>query len=138
MREIKVVEVEYLAHSLARKFLSWDEPICDFSTRYPGILESCLRKTFQTYDGRDLYPNLADKAANLFYFMNKNHPFLNGNKRIAVTTLLVFLSLNGKWLKVNPEALYQMAVDVAASKPSYKDSVVKEIKRFLLDGTRKE
>ncbi len=134
MREVKVVEVEYLAHSLARKYLSWDEPIPDFSTRYPGILESCLRTSFQTFGGRDLYPTLIDKASNLFYLMNKNHPFLNGNKRIAVTTLLVFLSFNGKWLKVSPEALYQIAVDVAGSKPQYRESVLKEIKAFLREG----
>ncbi len=134
MRRIRVSEVEHLAYDLARKHMSWDEPIPDFSTRYPGILESCLSTVFQTFDGKDLYTSLADKSSILFYFMIKNHPFLNGNKRIAVTTLLIFLYLNNKWLDVSDEALYQMALDVAESKPQFKESVVKYIKRFLLDG----
>jgi death-on-curing family protein len=134
VKPIKISEVEHLAHQLARKHMTWDEPIPDFSTRYNGILESCLATIFQTYGGKDLYRSLADKAATLFYLMIKNHPFLNGNKRIAVTTLLVFLSINGKWLKVRGESLYELAVEVAGSNPKYRESVVKEIKKFILAG----
>jgi death-on-curing protein len=131
MREIKISEVEHLAHRLARKHLSWDEPIPDFSTRYAGILESCLATAFQTYGKRSLYKTLDDKAAIIFYLMIKNHPLLNGNKRVAVTPLLVFLVLNDKWLSASPEELYQIAVEVAESNPRFKDGVVSEIKKFV-------
>ena len=53
---------------------------------------------FQSFSGKDLYPTLATKASILFYLMIKNHPFQNGNKRIAITTLLTFLYENGKWI----------------------------------------
>ncbi len=67
----------------------------------------------------------------LFYFMNKNHPFQNGNKRVAVTTLFTFLDKNKKWLKLDVVELYNFAKWVAASNPRLKDETVQAIKRFL-------
>ena len=134
MRPIRISEVEHIAHDLAKKHLEGDEPIPDFGTRYHGILESCLATVFQTFDGKDLYPTLIDKAAMLFYLMTKNHPFFNGNKRIALTTLLVFLTMNNKWLDVQPEPLFQISIEVAASNPKYRESVVTEIKKFIRRG----
>ena len=93
-------EVEFVAFTLARETLSFNEPIPDFSTRYPNILESCLAAPFQSFSRKSLYSTLYLKAAVLFYLMIKNHPFQNGNKRIAMTTLFVFLHMNKKWLKV--------------------------------------
>ena len=137
MRPIKISEVEHIAHTLARKYLEWDEPIPDFETRYPGILESCLATVFQTFAGKDLYPTLIDKAAMLFYLMIKNHPFLNGNKRIALTTLEVFLVMNNKWLNVQGESFYQTSIEVAESNPKYRESVIKETKKFIRGGLAK-
>ena len=67
---------------------------------------------------------LTGKAAILFYLMVKNHPFQNGNKRIAVMTLLFFFYKNGKWLEVDDERLYRMAVGVARSKSKVKDDIL--------------
>lgn len=131
MKPITIREVESLALELAQKHLEFNEPIPDFSTRYPGILESCLATAFQTYQKRDLYPGLLDKAAIIFYLMIKDHPFVNGNKRIALTTLLVFLYLNSKWLRATNEETYQLAVWVAESNPQLKRGVVLAIKEFL-------
>jgi death on curing protein len=131
MRPITIQEVEVLAHKLAKEQMSWDEPIPDFGTRYPGKLESALSNAFQTYGKKDLYPTLIDKAAITFYLMIKNHPFINGNKRIAVTALLVFLFVNDRWLRVGHEDLYQFAVWVAKSNPQTKDGVVLAIKEFI-------
>jgi death-on-curing family protein len=134
MRAIRIEEVERLAHKLAQAHLTFDEPIPDFSTRYPGNLESCLKTTFETVaGGRDPYRGFVNKAAILFYLMIKNHPFFNGNKRVAVTTLLTFLAFNDKWLKVTNEQLYQQAVEVAQSNPKYMESVVKDIHMFIKD-----
>ena len=63
--------------------------------------------------------------------MLKNHPFQNGNKRIAITTLCVFLSLNNKWLKVELEEFYDFSVYISASQSSDYDGVVSDIKKFL-------
>src|SRR3989344_1819753 len=101
MKTVTIREVEYLAYSLAQELMSWDEPIPEFASRFPHTLESCLATPFQMFGGKPLYKGLIDKAAMLFYLMIKNHPFKNGNKRIAVTTLVVFLYRNNKWLTVD-------------------------------------
>lgn len=131
MKPITVKEVELVAFELAKQQMEWDEPIPDFGSRFPRILESCLANAFQTYAKRDLYPKLIDKTAIIFYQMIKNHPFLNGNKRIAVTTLLTFLYLNDKWISVSNEQMYQLAVWVAEGQAEFKDGVVLAIKNFL-------
>ncbi|MCD6539723.1 MAG: type II toxin-antitoxin system death-on-curing family toxin [Candidatus Omnitrophica bacterium] len=133
MKIITVKEVEYIAFRLAKELLSFNEPIPDFSTRFPNILESCLSVPFQIFGGKSLYPTLVSKAAILFYLMIKNHPFQNGNKRIAMTTLFVFLYKNKKWLKVDTQELYNFTVWMASSPPSVKDQTVKAIEKFLKD-----
>jgi len=128
---ITLSDVEYLAFRLAKEHLSFDEPIPDFSTRFPNILESCVLTPFQTFSGKALYPSLVTKASVLFYLLIKNHPFQNGNKRIAITTLLVFLLFNGKWIRVNTQELYNFTVWVAQSPSSFKDQVVDAIQKFI-------
>ena len=66
--------------------------------------------------------------------MIKNHPFENGNKRIAVMTLIVFLAINDKWLTVGRDNLYKIAVYVAESKPNTKDVIVENLNKFLEEG----
>lgn len=129
---LSVGEVEYVAHALAADWFGDDEPIPEFSTRYPDRLESCLQQPFVELMGLDPYPGLAAKASILFYLMTKNHPFMNGNKRLAVTTILNLLAKNGKWLKASPEALYRIARKVASSDPREKDVVVKALELFIV------
>ena len=131
MRIITLREVEYIAFKLAREEFSFDEPIPDFSTRFPNALESCLAVPFQKFSGKSLYPTLISKAAMLFYLLIKNHPFQNGNKRIAMTTLFVFLYRNEKWIKVDTQELYNFTVWVAQSPPTVKDETVKATEKFL-------
>jgi len=131
IKSLTLEHVEQLAHRLAREIMSWDEPIPDFGSRFPQVLESCLATPFQTFSKKDLYRTLKDKAAILFYLLIKNHPFENGNKRVAVTSLLVFLQFNGYWLKTTPDELYRLAVWVAESMPIAKDGVCKSITDFI-------
>ena len=131
MEKITVKEVEYLSFRLARETMSFNEPIPDFSTRLPNILESCLATPFQTFGGKSLYPTFLFKASMLFYLMIKNHPFQNGNKRIAMTTLFLFLHKENKWLKVDTQKLYNFTIWVASSPPELKDETVKAIEKFL-------
>lgn len=130
-RRVTVEHVRYIAHALAVETMGWSEPIPEFETRFPNVLESCVVTPFQRYARRDLYKGLSGKAGALFYFMIKNHPFQNGNKRIAVTTLLVFLDLNGKWIEADREELYNFAKWVAASPPEAKDEVIRSIDGFV-------
>lgn len=131
MRIITVADVEYLAFRLAKEHLSFDEPIPDFSTRFPNVLESCVVTPFQKFSGKSLYPSLMAKASILFYLMIKNHPFQNGYKRIAITTLLTFLLGSGKWLKADTQELYNFTLWVAQSPSEFKEQVVAAIQKFI-------
>lgn len=131
VKSLTIEEVEYVAHRLARELMAWDEPIPPFKTRFPHILESSLAVPFQKFRRRKLYPTFLDQAAILFYLMIKNHPFQNGNKRVAVTTLLVFLDKNGKWIRTDAVELYNLAKWVAESNPRLKSETAQAVKRFL-------
>ena len=131
MKTITIKEVEYIAFKLAREMLTFNEPIPDFSTRFPNALESCLAVPFQKFSGKSLYPTLVSKAAILFYLLIKNHPFQNGNKRIAMTTLFVFLYRNGKWLKVDTQELYNFTIWVAQSPRTVKEETIAATQKFL-------
>ena len=131
MQILTVSEVEQVAYELARKLLSFKEPIPDFSTRYPNVLESCLAAPFQRYK-KFLYHGFYAKAAVLFYLLIKNHPFQNGNKRIAVMTLIYFLYKNKKWIEVDSREFYNFAVWVAESNPRLKDETLLAVKKFIM------
>lgn len=128
---LNIAEIEYMAHRLAKETMSWSEPIPDFSTRYTNALERCIEAPFQFFGGRPLYPGLLKKASIMFYLMIKNHPFQNGNKRIAMTTLFLFLHKNKKWLNVDTRELYNFAKWVAESNAKLKESTVDAVETFL-------
>ncbi len=131
MRTISVADVEYIAYDLAKKLMTYDEPIPDFITRFPNVLERCLVQPFQSFEGKNLYKGLIKKTAILFYLMIKNHPFKNGNKRIAVSTTLFFLADNDKWLKISNQELYNFAKWVAESNANLKEATVDAIEKFI-------
>lgn len=131
IKRITILEVEYIAFKLAKHFLEWDEPIPAFGTRFVGRLESCIAQPFQSFNHKLLYRGIVSKSAILFYLMVKNHPFENGNKRIAVTTLLYFLEENGLWLKTSSESIYHFAKEVAKSDPREKEKIVESITTFI-------
>ncbi len=131
IKRLSIADVEYIAHRLAKETMTWSEPIPDFSTRYTHALERCLEAPFQAFGGKQLYPSLLKKAAILFYLMIKNHPFQNGNKRLAMTTLFIFLFQNKKWLKVDNQELYNFAKWVAESNAKLKDATLVAVETFL-------
>lgn len=133
-----LAEVEYVAFRLAKELMEYGEPIPPFDTRYPEKLESCLQTPFQTFNRKGLYKTFEDKAAILFYLMIKNHPFQNGNKRVAVVTLYYFLESNNRYLKVSNTNLYEFAKYVAASNPADKTKLIETIKEFVTKHTKKQ
>lgn len=128
---ITIKEIKFIAYRLAKDTMGWDEPIPEFETRFPYALESCVASPFQKFSGKFLYKGLIGKASILFYLLIKNHPFQNGNKRIAVTTLLIFLYLNKKWLKASATELYNLAKWVAQSPAEAKEEVINYIEKFV-------
>ncbi len=131
IKRINLADVEYVAFVLAQKFMEWNEPIPDFKTRFPYKLESCIETPFQTFERKSLYEGLVSKSSILFYLMIKNHPFQNGNKRIAVMTLMFFLIQNGKWLSLSNESIYKFAREVAESKAENREQVILSINSFI-------
>lgn len=131
IKRLTITDIEYVAHTLAKQTMTWSEPIPDFSTRYTNALERSIEAPFQTFGGRQLYPTLLKKSSIMFYLMIKNHPFQNGNKRLAMTTLFIFLFQNKKWLKVDNQELYNFARWVAESNAKLKEDTVRAIETFL-------
>ena len=89
--------------------------------RDENLLDSAIFSPFQTFGGQDLYPMLAEKAARLGYGLVKNHPFLDGNKRIGTHTMIVFLKANGINLKCSNTDLIHEILSVADGSISYED-----------------
>ena len=79
-----------------------------------GMLDSALNAPFQTLGGADAFPSLQHKAARLCYGLVKNHPFVDGNKRIGAHAMLVFLALNGIELQHSQAELADIILKLAA------------------------
>jgi prophage maintenance system killer protein len=100
---------------------------------------SSLATIYQTYNGIDLYPSVEEKAANLLYFITKNHSFTDGNKRIAAFLFLYFLERNGILYHKNgnkriaDNALVALTLMIAVSKPEEKETMVKVIVNLIND-----
>ena len=82
--------------------------------RDEGMLDSALSAPFQTFGGEDVYPSLQQKAARLCFGLVKNHPFVDGNKRIGAHVMLVFLALNGVELQHSQAELSDVILQLAA------------------------
>ena len=83
--------------------------------RDEGMLDSALNAPFQTFGGEDIYPSLQQKAARLCFGLVKNHPFVDGNKRIGAHVMLVFLALNGIELQYIQTELSDIILQLASS-----------------------
>ena len=87
-------------------------------TRERNLLDSALKSAFQTFDSKELYPEIIDKAAQLCYSMIENHPFVDGNKRIGVHLMLVFLELNNIKINYTQKELIDFGLGIASGKIS--------------------
>ncbi len=89
--------------------------------RDESLLNSALNAPFQTFDGKELYETIEEKGARLGYSLIKNHAFLDGNKRIGILVLMVFLEVNGVPLRPTPEELTRVTLDVASGELGYEE-----------------
>ncbi len=108
-----------------------------FGREREGGLEGILGNIGQSFDGKQLYPNIESKAAHLLYFVIKDHPFIDGNKRIASLLFVLFLKRNNYLLdkkgekKINDNALVALALLVAQSNPKEKETMIALITNLL-------
>ena len=101
-----------------------------------GSLEAIIGSVYQTAFGEELYPSVQEKAANLLYFIVKDHPFTDGCKRIAASIFLHFLSKNGLLFRneqkiISDSTLVAITLLLAESKPEEKEIMVNVIMNFL-------
>lgn len=139
-REFNYIDTELMekmCHPLAvAVFDTKEDPIVEFRDHELSLLDSALSSPKQTFGQKELYPTLSEKTAILYYNLIKNHPFKNGNKRIATATLLVFLHVNEHWLsgdkRETEDYLVALAKNVAASAGSEKkDYFLAELRNWL-------
>lgn len=108
-----------------------------FGNEKDQSFQSSLETIYQTFDALDLYPTLEEKAANLLYFVVKNHSFSDGNKRIAAGLFIYFLSINHKLLnefgikRIGDNALVAITIMIAESKSEEKDIMVKLVVNLI-------
>lgn len=102
-----------------------------------NAFDSSLGAISQTFNDKDVYPSIAEKAANLLYLIIKDHPFYDGNKRIGALLFVVFLTINDYHLakngetKISDRALTALALLIAESRPSEKGLLVALICKLL-------
>ncbi|NCN11220.1 MAG: type II toxin-antitoxin system death-on-curing family toxin [Leptospira sp.] len=89
--------------------------------RDTGLLESAINQPMTSFDGISLHPTIIEKAAAYLYYLCKNHPFLDGNKRVALASSLVFLDINGYDILDPNETLYDFVIGVAEGKFKIED-----------------
>ena len=101
-----------------------------FGKKRGEMFEGNLVTIFQSFEGEELYPSIPEKAANLLYFVIKDHPFYDGNKRIGALLFILFLTLNDCHLtskgetKISDRALTAIALLIAESEPKEKGLIV--------------
>jgi len=99
--------------------------------------KSALGTIYQTFDGKELYPSIEEKGANLLYFIVKNHAFSDGNKRIAAALFIYFIGMNGILYRADgskrlaDNALVALTLLIAESRPEEKDTIVKVIVNLI-------
>ena len=109
-----------------------------FGNEKDESFEGSISAVYQTFDGKDVYPTVQEKAANLLYFITKNHSFSDGNKRIAATMFLYFLNKNGLLFKnglkqIEDNTLVALTIMIAESKPEEKELMVNLVMQFLTE-----
>jgi death-on-curing protein len=128
--------------ALHAKLAAWaddkgEEPIPPFKLSKEADLESLINAPRGNFFGYVTYPSLEEKAAIIFYSINKNQIFLNGNKRMSTLALNVFLQINGKKLDLQADELTLKALELSKTAsldfPKIKEDLVKWVRDHVCD-----
>ena len=98
--------------------------------RDEGLLDSAVNTPFQTFSGQDLYPTVLEKAVRLGFGLIRNHPLIDGNKRIGTHAMLVFLNLNSITLSYEDDELISTILSVASGEMDA-DGLLKWIQQHI-------
>ena len=107
-----------------------------FGKEKDDSFKGSIGNIYQSYAGQEIYPSLEEKAANLLYFVTKNHSFYDGNKRIAATMFLYFLDKNGVLFVdedklIDDHTLVALTIMIAESRPEEKEMMISVIMNCL-------
>lgn len=136
--EINYKEAIISINELKNQLIEQKEATELFGNQKDQSFEGILKSVTQTFDGIYLYPTIEEQAANLLYFIIKNHPFSDGNKRIGAFIFVWFLEKNKHLLKnngenkINDNALIALALLVAQSNPNEKELMIKLICNLII------
>lgn len=125
-----IVTAQYLANALSelKKFLIAKKEASQLfgQENNPGSFGAIIGNIFQSFNGKDLYPANEEKAAHLLYFMVKNHPFIDGNKRCGAFAFVWFLKKAGilDLSRFTPQALTALTLLIAESNPAHKKNMI--------------
>lgn len=131
--DFEIASVHSAIASLKRDLAEKGEATALFGQERGHGLEGIIGSIYQTFGGRSLYPSVEEKGAHLLYFVIKDHPFSDGNKRIGTFLFVLFLQVNGllDQLHFDNKGLVALALLTAASEPSQKDLLVRLIMNLL-------
>jgi death-on-curing family protein len=128
--EINYEEAVLAISELKNKLIKEGEATSVFGNQKDNSFKGLLGNVVQTFDGNYLYPSIEEQAANLLYFVIKNHPFSDGNKRIGAFMFIWFLDKNQHQLKksgelkINDNALVALSLLIAQSSPNDKELMI--------------
>ena len=135
--EIKFDEAVEAVHELKKQLIAQKQATDLFGKQKDESLKGILGNVVQSFGGKYLYPSIEEQAGHLLYFVIKNHPFVDGNKRIGAFLFIWFLEKNkhrfrkNGELKINDNALVALALLVAQSNPDEKDLMIKLIVNLI-------
>lgn len=137
--EIDVKEAMHAINSLKKRLILQEEATSLFGNSKNDAFAGILGNIVQSFNGKYLYPSIEEQAAHLLYFIIKNHPFVDGNKRIGAFMFIWFLQKNKHHLKnngkekINDNTLVALALLVAQSLPDQKDIMIELIINLIKD-----
>jgi len=136
---LKYAEAKKVIQKIKKDLMEKKEASGLFGQEVGEKFEGILGNIYQTFNRKELYPSIEEQAAHLLYFMIKDHPFVDGNKRIASFLFIYFLDRNNYLYrkngerKINDNALTALSLLIAISSPEDKDLLIKIITNLIGD-----
>lgn len=140
-KEIRSAQTKYLAstdvrdiyNALEQRFKEIGEPIQPYRLVNKNEIQTLVTLPQTAFYGIDQYPTLESKAAILFYKINKGHIFPNGNKRLSIACLLMFLQMNGLDIALPDDDITNKAIWLAQTQAEDFDAVKKQLEEWIAD-----
>ena len=134
---LEIDDCERIMVNLKQELIAKKEAGELFGKENSGRFEGIIKGLYQTFGGKEVYKSIEEKAAHLLYLIIKDHPFLDGNKRIASILFVYFLERNNyshkkNWeRKINDNALTALALLIAISDPKEKETMINIITNLI-------